>query len=136
MNATLTRAIDAYAPLLRAAADSSGLPAASIELCRRRFAQLLGNDQAATPGLAPLPHQQAEALAQWPTSPAFAAVERSVLAFAEQFLVDARGISEDDAAAVREHAGESGLLALTIALGVIEAEQRLALALAADGGTA
>ena len=81
-----------------------------LELCRLRVAQLLGarypqsvrTPQALAAGL----HEaRIAALADWWNSDDFNPTERACLRFAEQFVLDAKGITDADAAAVVVRAG-------------------------------
>src|SRR5262245_20219869 len=105
-----------------------------LELCRLRVAQLLRCDgelrlryePARTAGL---DEGKIAQLERWPTAPEFTAAERACLAYAEQFVLDAHGISDAQAAAVTSHLTPAGLVALTEALALFEGFARLRLVL-------
>jgi alkylhydroperoxidase family enzyme len=71
-----------------------------VELVRRRVAGLLGASPTELGPVAELPAAQVADLAAWPTSPAFSAAERSVLSFAEQFVLDVSAVTDADRAAL------------------------------------
>jgi alkylhydroperoxidase family enzyme len=109
-----------------------------LELCRLRIAQLLGADEEAevrTPAAAGLDEALVDALAQWPTAPAFDDRLRACLALAEQTLLDAQGVSDDLAAEVVAAVGEGGFLVLAYGCGFFETTQRARLLLAAGRRT-
>jgi alkylhydroperoxidase family enzyme len=112
-----------------------------LELCRLRIAQLLASpDELArrTPAAiaAGLDEGMVSELAQWPTSDRFDARLRACLGYAEQVLLDAQGVSDDQATAVVAAMGDGGLLVLTYACGFFETNTRARLVLALDGVTA
>lgn len=97
-----------------------------LDLCRLRMASLLG--------MTPQPPKVAPAddvaeLAQWPTSPRFDERDRAALAFAEQWLIDASGVTDADAARVREHYSDPQVAAFTMGIAVCEALLRTELVL-------
>lgn len=106
------------------------LEPATMELCRLRLAQLLS-----APGLgepvpgASLAEGLAEAISGWPTDERVTDAQRTCLTFAEQFLIDAQGITDEQANEVRALLGDRGLAAFVLALGLIEQYQRLLLLL-------
>lgn len=128
---TLAAAVAAYEPLLDAAIARAGVSPAVLELCRLRIAHLIGSDPDRTPALAPSAGKGGHPARTG--TPVDGPEEGEVLAFAEQFTVDARGVSDADTGPLRTKVGEEGLLALTIALGIIEAQQRLAVVLEEAG---
>ncbi len=109
---------------------------ALLELCRLRIAQLLGCEVA-------LMHRTPEAvgvgldedvvsfLSQWPTDARFSAQARACLGYAEQLLIDAQGVSDEDADRVIEAVGQGGFLVLTYACGLFETTQRARLTIGA-----
>lgn len=108
------------------------VPAATLERCRLRTAQLLRSPRALaerTPA-AGLGDGDLARLPQWPTDPTLDAGTRACLAFAEQFLIDPHGITDAMAHAVTDAYGDAGLVHLTTALGLWENTHRLDLALA------
>jgi alkylhydroperoxidase family enzyme len=107
------------------------VPAGLLELCRLRLARLHG---AELPDLCPamaaarearLP-AQAAAIDRWWESPAFDATERACLRFAEQFALDPKEITDDDAAAVVAALGEAGTVAFVEALAILDGFSRCA----------
>jgi len=63
----------------------------------------------------------------WHRDPQFTAAEKAVLNFAEYYYVDPESISDEAAAAVVKHFGDSGLVCLVEALGFIDCRIRLGL---------
>lgn len=108
-----------------------------LELCRLRMATLLGSpaelarrtSRARTAGLAEAKVAQ---LAAWPTSPRFTARERACLTLAEQFVIDANGVTDENVADVLDHLGPAGCYAFVQALSVVETLQRACLTLGID----
>jgi alkylhydroperoxidase family enzyme len=105
-----------------------------LELCRLRVAQMLGARYplaTRTPEAlrAGLDEQRVAALSSWWTSDAFGASERACLRFAEQFVLDAKGIGDDDAAAVVAALGEPGTVAFVEALAIFDGFSRFCRAL-------
>jgi alkylhydroperoxidase family enzyme len=70
-----------------------------------------------------------DAIAQWPTSPLFSATERALLRFAEQYVIDAQGVADADAAGVTAVLSGPEVAAFTIAIGTFDATCRFTLAL-------
>jgi hypothetical protein len=81
-----------------------------LELCRLRIAQLLGASEAAEAAVA--------------EEAAFTEAHRVCLGYAEQLLLDAQGVSDEQAAEVIDAVGEAGFLVLTYACGFFETTQR------------
>jgi alkylhydroperoxidase family enzyme len=105
-----------------------------LELCRLRVAQMLGARHplaVRTPEAvrAGLPQAKLAALDAWWKSDAFDAAERACLRFAEQFVLDPKGITDADAAAVVSALGEPGTVALVEALAIFDGFSRFCLAL-------
>jgi alkylhydroperoxidase family enzyme len=100
-----------------------------LELCRLRIAQLndarhplaLRTPEAQRAGLR---EERIAALDAWWTSDRFSATERACLRFAEQFALDAKGISDADAAAVVSALGEAGTVAFVEALAIFDGFSR------------
>lgn len=100
-----------------------------LELCRLRIAQILRcttalehrTPQAVAAGL---DETLVDALTSWPTDPGFDSRTRACLGYAEQILIDAQGVDDDQARAVIDEIGEGGFLVLTYACGVFETTQR------------
>jgi alkylhydroperoxidase family enzyme len=109
-----------------------------LELCRLRIAQLLGSDDeggARTPAAAALDESLVERLPQWPTAPGFTDRQRTCLGFAEQVLLDAQGVTDEQAVRVIDAVGEGGFLVLAYDCGFFETTQRAQLLLAAGRET-
>jgi alkylhydroperoxidase family enzyme len=125
-------AFEALAGLVRAAYD--GTDPVLLELARLRTATLLGHtaelgrrsDRARAAGLS---EDRIVELARWPTSPRFDARERACLALAEQFVLDANGVTDEMVAGVTTHLGAEGCYAFTQAVSALETFQRACLAL-------
>lgn len=105
-----------------------------LELCRLRMATMLTYpaEQARRTGRAAaagLDEAKLAALPSWPTSPRFDARERACLALAEQFVIDANGVTDELVADVTAHLGPSGCYAFVQALSVVETFQRACLTL-------
>ena len=104
------------------------LDPALLEVCRLRIAML----HRCAPQLA---LQRAdigakrEAIAQWPSSPLFNDVERALLRFTEQYVIDAQGVSDADAAGVTAVLSGAEVAAFTVAIGAFDAICRFTLAL-------
>lgn len=120
-------ATDSLDELYRAALR--GFDPALAELVRLRVASLLGHPGAGIRSsvISPqqLPDAKIDELPRWPNSTLFDERERDCLAFAEQFVVDAANLSDDDAAAVRRHFDDSGFYTFVVALFVADFGQRL-----------
>ena len=101
---------------------------ALLEVCRLRIAML----HRCAPQLALHRADIGEkrgAIAQWPTSPLFNDVERALLRFTEQYVIDAQGVSDADAAGVTAVLSGAEIAAFTIAIGAFDAICRFTLAL-------
>jgi len=108
-----------------------------LELCRLRMATLLRspgelarrNDRARAAGLT---EDRIAELPSWPTSSHFTARERACLSVAEQFVIDANGVTEAQIADVTHHLGAVGCYAFVQALSTLETFQRACLTLGVD----
>lgn len=123
-----------YGDLLDRLWTDTGLDPVVLELCRLRQAGLLGCESEAARRTsyavdAGLDAAVVASLSSWPSDPRFGAVERGCLAYTEAFVIDPHGVGDDHADAVRDVIGESGLVALTTALGLFDGLCRLHLAL-------
>jgi alkylhydroperoxidase family enzyme len=125
-------AFAALADLVAAAWDETD--PVLLELCRLRMATLLG--ATAEPGrrtararAAGLDEAKVVELPAWPTSPRFTDRERACLSLAEQFVVDANGVTDDHVADVVDHLGAEGCYAFVQALSALETFQRACLTL-------
>jgi len=96
-----------------------------LELCRLRVAALLGcarelelrRPEAAGAGLG---EKKIAALDDWRRSSVFSPVERACLAFAEKFVLEPHGLSDEDAAAVSAHLSAAEMVAFTEALALFD----------------
>jgi alkylhydroperoxidase family enzyme len=108
-----------------------------LELCRLRMATLLGSqlelsrrtERAVAAGLT---DAKIANLPAWPSSPQFSERERAALALAEQFVVDANGVTEGHVAAVAGYLGPEGSFAFVQGLSALETFQRACLTLGID----
>jgi alkylhydroperoxidase family enzyme len=104
-----------------------------LELVRVRVAQLTGNPDAArvrcllAAGDGAGIEAKLSALPDYPGSPLFSAAERDVVAFAEQFVIDVGGTTEEVRAELAGRFGADGARALVTAIYVVEFTQRLQL---------
>jgi alkylhydroperoxidase family enzyme len=98
-----------------------------LELCRRRIGELHG---AACPAVAAdptrLPERKVAELARWWESDAYSETERACLRFAEQFAIDAKGITDAEAVAVTGALGDAGTVAFVEALAIFDGFARFA----------
>jgi alkylhydroperoxidase family enzyme len=105
-----------------------------LELCRIRVAQLLGarhpqslrTPQAREAGL---DETRIAGLTSWWSREDFDPTERACLRFAEQFVLDAKGITDADAAAVVSALGDAGTVAFVEALAIFDGFSRFCCAL-------
>jgi alkylhydroperoxidase family enzyme len=107
-----------------------------LELCRLRIAQLLGCDVALvhrTPEAvaAGLDESLVSSLSLWPTDPRFSGQARVCLGYAEHLLMDAQGVSDEEADRVIDAVGQGGFLVLAYACGWFETTQRARLVIGA-----
>lgn len=107
-----------------------------LELCRLRIAQILGCAAAfehRTPQAlaAHVDEILIDSLTRWPTAAAFDSLTRACLGYAEQLLLDAQEVTDEQAGAVIDGIGEAGFLVLTYACGLFETTQRARLVLGA-----
>ena len=98
-----------------------------LELVQRRISQLLRNESVRKGERAP--SAKLAALAQWPTSPLFSDTERAVLGFAEQFIMDVAGVSEEQRRSLGEHLDPAELGGFVTALYLLDYGQRTQMAL-------
>ncbi|MEO8692296.1 MAG: hypothetical protein ABI658_02205 [Acidimicrobiales bacterium] len=104
------------------------LDPALLELCRVRIAMLHRCGPQLALQRADIGAKRA-AIAQWPTSPLFSATERAVLRFTEQYVIDAQGVSDADAAGVVGGLSGPEIADFTVAIGTFDAICRFTLAL-------
>ena len=112
-----------------------------LELCRLRVAQLLGCATEQQVRYAPsrdagLTESQIAALPRWPDDTRFSEAQRAALAFAEQFVLDPRGVTDAQAAELHRLFPAPQLAALTTAVATFDALARVKTVLADPGGTA
>jgi alkylhydroperoxidase family enzyme len=93
-----------------------------LDLCRLRLGQLVGRELPARHA----PAQKVGALRRWPTDPAFTEPERALLDFCEHYAIDARTVTDAQAARLHEHFDEPTLAALTTGIAVFDALARVA----------
>ena len=99
-----------------------------LDLIRLRVAQLIGNPaalQMRCSYAAAAYEPKILALPDYPSSPLFSPAERDTLAFAEQFLIDVGGTTEDARAELIQHFGADGARGVVSAIYVVEFTQRL-----------
>lgn len=107
----------------------------TLELCRNRIADLLGapaNDPLRGTRHTDIEKTKLAALATYDRSPSFSDVERGCIAFAEQYVLDPHGFSDNDFARLRELLDSSQIATLTLAVAIFDALARFRLALASD----
>jgi alkylhydroperoxidase family enzyme len=110
-----------------------------LELCRLRVAALHEcraelATRTPTARAAGLDEAKIASLPDWATDPRFDPRERACLRFAEQFVLDAQGVSDADAAAVTSALGDPGLVALVEALALFDGFCRFRLVLGVEEG--
>ena len=100
-----------------------------LELCRVRVGQMVGAElpalcDAMRDARVAVPAAKLTELAAWWHSTAFSDTERACLRFAEQFVLDPKGIGDDDAAAVVAALGDAGTVAFVEALAILDGFSR------------
>ncbi len=100
-----------------------------LELCRVRIGQMIGAElpalcDAMNDARAAVPAAKLADLDAWWKSAAFSDTERACLRFAEQFVLDPKGIGDDDAAAVVAALGDAGTVAFVEALAILDGFSR------------
>jgi alkylhydroperoxidase family enzyme len=105
-----------------------------LELARLRIATLLDNSgelshRSGPAQVAGLTEDKIAALAAWPSSPLFAPVERACVALAEQFALDASGVTDQQVADVAAALGDVACYAYVEGVSALETFQRACLAL-------
>jgi alkylhydroperoxidase family enzyme len=102
---------------------------ALLEIIRLRIAWLLGNTAGmrARSSLAHIPEQKVAELPAYATSPLFSALDRDGIAFAEQFVMDVTGTSQESLEALRGHLGSDHLRDFVTSVYLVEFTQRLQL---------
>ncbi len=98
-----------------------------LELARIRIAQLLGCDSelaVSTPDV-DLDGATASTVAGWPSAEGLDDLDRAVLAYCEQWVVDVASMTDDLVAPLRDALGDDGLSTFTNAVMVVEQRMRL-----------
>ena len=103
------------------------IPAAVLELCRLRLAQLHRCDLETQRQECAISDDKRENLVRWDTHGSFSAPERACLAFTEVYAMDAQALTDAQADDVKEHFSEAGLVLLIEALGIFDGMTRLSL---------
>ncbi len=105
----------------------AGVDPATLELCRLRIATLVGSaaDLAARDPRAGLDEALVAGLPAWPTSAMFTEAQRAALGFAEQFTLDAHGVTDAQAAELHRFYTPPQLATLTTAIAVFDALARV-----------
>ena len=100
---------------------------ALLEIIRLRIAWLLGNiaGMRTRSGLARVAEQKVTELPAYATSPLFTALDRDGIAFAEQFVIDVSGTSQESLDALRGHMGPDHLRDFVTSVYLVEFTQRL-----------
>lgn len=110
--------------------QQSILPPALLELCRLRLAQLHRAEEELTVhnAAADLSPAKAAVLLEgdYTRDARFTPAELAVLEFTEVYAQDLSAISDEQAAAVKKHFGDKGLIVLVKALGFIDGRIRMA----------
>lgn len=113
---------------------AGALDPVTVELCRLRIAQLLGDrageahrSEAAV--AAGFDDGLVAVLPQWATHPAFDERRRAALRFTEGYVIDAHSLGDNDRAQVLDQLREPEAVALTLALATFDALTRTRLAL-------
>lgn len=100
---------------------------ALLTVCRDRVGMLLRH----TPTIESMTAADRERLLAWPSSEHVAETERAALDFTEQYVVDVSGITDEQAARLRDALGDEGFATFVNALLVIEQRMTLDLVLGA-----
>ena len=100
-----------------------------LELCRLRIAQLHGaayplSTRTREASAAGLDETKIAKLADWWKQPGFSDLERACLRFAEQFVLDAKAMSDEEARPVVAALGDAGTVAFVEALAIFDGFSR------------
>jgi alkylhydroperoxidase family enzyme len=117
----------AFDALYQALWTQPHLPAATLELCRLRLAQLHRCAAELQRRDCDIPVGKRENLQSWPVHNEFSDADRACLAFTEVYAMDAQAITDELADAVKTHFGDAGLVLLVEALGILDGMIRLSL---------
>jgi alkylhydroperoxidase family enzyme len=102
----------------------------TLELCRLRMATLLGStaaqaERSPAATAAGLTEERIGLLSRWPTDPSFSTEERMCIGFAEQFVIDHNGISDEDVHTLTDLLTAEGVVTFTTALIAWDNQHRL-----------
>jgi len=92
---------------------ASETPGRTGELIHARIAQLLGAPS-------PVDDDLDAQVRGWPNGDDFSEAERAVLTVAEQMVVDAHGVGDDDVARLRHHYEPATVVALLMHIGLVD----------------
>lgn len=117
--------------------DPAVIDSRILELCRLRIATILGCDgeravrfgDAVEAGVT---EADVAALPTWPSSPAFSAIERACIAYAEQYVMDPHELTDGHFATLHDHLDEPALATLSLAVAMFDALARFRLALGVE----
>ncbi len=97
-----------------------------LGLCRLRMAMLLRHEAT----LHGVPDSELATVSNWPSSTELTELERSALAFTEQYIIDVASLTDGHANSVRAHMSDEDFATFVNALLVIEQRMSLELVLA------
>jgi alkylhydroperoxidase family enzyme len=114
--------------------DGVALSPATIELCRLRIAMLMDcvvETRLRTPAArdAGLTEEKITSLASYASSTSFTPLERTCIAFVEQYVMDPHALTDGDFVALRETLDERQIATLVLAAATFDALMRMRLAL-------
>lgn len=114
----------------------AGIDSGTLELCRLRIAMLTGSsaDFSARDPRASIDEALVQALPAWPTSSVFSDARRAALGFAEQYTLDAHGVTDEQAAGLHQFFSADQLTTLTMAIAVFDAIARVRAIVATAAG--
>jgi alkylhydroperoxidase family enzyme len=107
--------------------NQSHIPPPVLEICRLRLAQLHRAPTEIQHCESELSTHRRDNLTRWATDGSFSSAERVCLAFTEVYAMDANELTDEQAEAVKVHYGDSGLVLLVEALGILDGMTRLSL---------
>lgn len=123
----LPRIAESFTQLYQSLWTQPHVPAATLELCRLRLAQLHRCEVELQRSDCALPATKRDALSRWDSDSQFADAERACLAFTEVYAMDPQAITDEHADAVKVYFGDAGLVFLVEALGILDGMTRLSL---------
>jgi alkylhydroperoxidase family enzyme len=100
-----------------------------LELCRVRIATLHRCQSELADQRADIGAERRAGIAQWPTSDLYSDREKALLRFTEQYVIDAQGVSDADAAGVTAALSGPEVAAFTTAIAMFDATCRFKIAL-------